>query len=280
MKTANAQPHPINILLAGIYLYFGVLGDACAEPQPKWEIGASIGVISIADYRGSENIQSRALVFPYIVYRSKLLRADRDGLRGLLFSSNDVELNISMNASLTTEADDNPLRQGMPELDPTFELGPALDINLTGESLREGWMLRLPLRAVVSFSEDGFHHVGSVFNPGLRWLHDAKNDWRIHFTGGLIYGNDRYHRYYYSVDPQFATPDRPVFQTSAGYSGFSNQITLTRHKNRFWYGGYLRYDNLSNAEFIRSPLVETDHYYAIGLAVGWVFAESETTAPY
>lgn len=75
------------------------------------------------------------------------------------------QLNMSLNASLSTRADDNPLREGMPELSPTFEIGPSIDIHLTDDLPGQGWMLRLPARAVVAFSEDGLEQVGWLFNP-------------------------------------------------------------------------------------------------------------------
>lgn len=260
--------------LTGMLLLW--LPFAGAAERPRWEAGAGLGMITIADYRGSKEYRTQALPIPYLIYRSRLLRIDREGVRGLLFSSDRVELNMSLNASLATRADDNPLRTGMPELNPTFEIGPSLDIQLTGELPKEGWMLRLPARAVVAFSEDGLDQVGWLFNPNLHWQHGTAGGWRLGYTAGLYYADRDYHDYYYSVAPAYATVLRPAYQAQAGYSGLSNQISLSRRIGNIWYGAYLRYDNLSHTELTDSPLVETEHYAAFGVGFSWIFATSKT----
>ena len=39
-------------------------------------------------------------------------------------------------------------------------------------------------------------------------------------------------------------------------------------------GGFVRYDTLAGAAFEDSPLVRTRGYFAAGVAVAWIFAES------
>lgn len=262
------------MFIAGMLLLW--LPFAGAADRPRWEAGGGLGVLSLADYRGSKEYRTQVLPIPYLIYRSRLLRIDREGVRGLLFSSERVELNMSLNASLSTRADDNPLREGMPELNPTFEIGPSIDIRLTGDLPAEGWMLRLPARAVVAFSEDGLEQVGWLFNPNLHWQHRTAGDWHLGYTAGLYFADRDYHDYYYSVAPEYATASRPTFRAEAGYSGFSNQISLSRRIGNLWYGAYLRYDNLRDAELLDSPLVETEHYAAFGVGVSWIFATSKT----
>lgn len=263
--------------LAGVLLLWLPLLVGAGE-GPQWEAGGGLGLISIADYRGSKEYRTRALPIPYLIYRSKLLRVDREGVRGLLFSSERIELNMSLNASLATRTDDNPLRAGMPELDPTFEIGPSIDIRLTGELREEGWMLRLPARTVVAFNEDGLDRVGWLFNPNLHWRHQTAGGWQWGYTAGIYYADRDYHDYYYSVAPAHATNLRPAYRAQAGYSGFSNQVSLSRRTGNIWYGAYLRYDNLKGAELLDSPLVETEHYAAFGVGISWIFGASKTVS--
>lgn len=258
-------------------LLLSTAGAVTAEqPRPRWEAGVGVATFALADYRGSRERSAQVLPYPYAIYRSRLLKADRDGVRGILFNNPDVELNVSSTASLATEADDNPLREGMPEIDPTFELGPALDINLTGESVRQGWKLQLPIRTVYGFSDDGLDHVGWLAHPQLHYRsRPLDGGWRMHWTGGVLYANEAYHDYYYAVDPQHARPGRPAYDAESGYSGFSSVAGFTRRHGRLWYGAYLRYDNLSGTVFEDSPLVETDDYYAVGVAMAWILGESK-----
>ena len=261
----------ITIQLACGILGFLIFSALHAEPLPKWEFGLGLGSLGIADYRGSDEYSNRAFPFPYIVYRGKFLKADREGFRGQIFRSDRLEVNLSLNASLATSTDDNPLRAGMPELDPTFEAGPSLNIRLSDHAVG-GWSLRLPLRAAIAFNEDTARNIGTLFNPHFIYRPSRRNPWNIRFSTGAYFAAREYHDYYYRVAPSFATPDRPAFDTKSGFSGISNQISLTRRRGNIWFGAYLRYDYIGGTQFADSPLVETEHYYAIGLGTGWIFA--------
>src|SRR5215475_11868887 len=113
------------------------LGPAHAEEPPPaektvqmplWEFGMGIGAVSFRDYRGSDTTHAYPVPVPYFIYRGKFLQADRSGLKSKLLHQDRVELNVSLNA--TTPVRNNATRQGMPELRPTVEIGPALDAHL------------------------------------------------------------------------------------------------------------------------------------------------------
>ncbi len=250
---------------------------ALSEPLPKWEIGLGLGGLTLANYRGSREYQSRALPIPFLIYRGDFLKADRGGVRGVFFSSDQRELNISLNASLTGTSDDSPLRNGMPELDPTFEIGPAYDINLSGSDLKQGWLFRLPARAVFAFNEESLRQIGWLLNPTIAYRSNASGtQWRLRYSTGIYIGDRDYHDFYYTVAPRFATATRPAFEADPGYSGLSTQINISKRTGNIWYGAYLRYDNLSGTAFENSPLVETDHYFAAGVGISWIFGQSQS----
>jgi outer membrane scaffolding protein for murein synthesis (MipA/OmpV family) len=256
----------------------GILFISCnglADELPKWELGAGFGTVTLADYRGSKEYNSVSLPFPYLEYRGKFFKADReDGMRGQLFKSHSLELNISGAFSPTTDADENTLREGMPTLEPTFELGTTLDINLSGDSLSDGWLLRLPARAVYTYDSGDFEHIGWLMHPQLAYR-NHRNHWNVRAYSGPIWGNHSYHDYYYSVAPEYTRPEREAYEVGSGYSGFASGISVTRRWGRLWAGAFVRYDNLANATFENSPLVETRHYLALGVGVAWVFAAAD-----
>ena len=99
--------------------------------------------------------------------------------------------------------------------------------------------------------------------------------WEASAQLGPLYGSDRYHQYYYGVAPQFATAERPAYRAAAGYSGLVTGVSLRRRFKSFWVGAFVRYDALQGAVFEDSPLVKRSHYFAAGLAVSWIFAESK-----
>jgi outer membrane scaffolding protein for murein synthesis (MipA/OmpV family) len=248
-----------------------------AESLPLWEIGAGLAVLGMPDYRGSDVTHVHVLPIPYLVYRGEILKADQSGLRGLLFDSERLELNVSLNGTLPAISDDNPARQGMAELRPTAEVGPTMDIHLWRSADRKTRLdLRLPIRTSITV-ESGPRQIGWLFSPNL--ILEARDPagfpgWNFSLQGGPYFNDREYNAYFYSVRPAEATAERPAYAASGGYSGSQIMVTLTKRFRRHWVGGFVRYDALSGAVYADSPLVETRHAFAAGIAMSWVFGES------
>ena len=94
--------------------------------------------------------------------------------------------------------------------------------------------------------------------------------------GGPLYASRRHHAYYYDVDPQFATPGRPAYRAGGGYAGWRALAATSRRIGNAWVGGFVRYDDLGEATFARSPLVTTRHSLTAGIGISWIFATSST----
>ncbi len=262
-------------------LVLALLGTANpVKPRelPLWEAGAGGFQGTFPAYRGSEDQQNFLLPFPYLIYRGTYLKIDRDGARLRLFDSDRVKLNLSASASLPAKSDDNNARKGMPDLDPTFEIGPQLKIRLAQISSRQTLNLRLPVRAVIATDFTSARHVGWIFNPNIRLYNtDVFGGWNIGLSLGPVFATGKYHEYFYEVKPKYETPERPAYRASGGYSGSAAIVTIRRRFNRIWLGGFVRYDYLDGAEFDDSPLVETRHSLMAGLGIVWIFASSSRT---
>ena len=250
-----------------------------AELRPEWELGAGASAVTLSDYRGSDESQTYVLPFPYLIYRGERLRVDRQGLRGILFESERVHLDISAHATPPVDSDENRARQGMPSLDPTLELGPRLNLDLARDRVRE-WSLtlRLPVRAEVATDLSHTRAAGYTAYPHLDL--DLRpvflgGKWNLGLQAGPLYGSREHHEYFYGVAPQFATLERPAYQARGGYSGAVALVSLTRRFPRFWAGAFARYDTLKGAVFEASPLVRRDYAVMAGFAVAWVFAQSD-----
>ena len=116
-----------------------------AAEEPLWEFGLGIGAIAFEDYRGSNTSHVYPLPVPYLIYNGPFLKADRDGVRGMLFNQHWVELNVSVNA--TTPVQSDRARSGMPGLKSTIEVGPSLEFHLLRSAdSRYRFDLRLPVR--------------------------------------------------------------------------------------------------------------------------------------
>ena len=268
---------------AALAALFAALGCACAAhatEEPLWEAGLGIGAIHFPQYRGSNQSKDYLLPAPYIVYRGDFLKADREGARGVFFRNESLDIDLSLGASLPVSSKDNDARKGMPDLKPTIEVGPSFELTLWRSAKRDAKLdLRLPVRGAISV-EANPRYVGTQFFPHLNV--DMRNEerfpgWNLGFLTGAVFTDARYNRYYYEVDPAFATPTRPAYNPpGGGYAGTESIVALSKRFPKFWVGGFLRYDSLNNARFIDSPLVTSNHYIAGGFAIAWIFGESKT----
>ncbi|MBU2884536.1 MipA/OmpV family protein [Gilvimarinus agarilyticus] len=248
--------------------------EESASQQPdvkRWEVGVGLGGLTAPDYKGSKTYHEYIAPLPYVVYRGPVIRTDRDGVRGDFLRTDSIELNASMALSITPDSDKNALRLGMPELLSTLEVGPAVNINLTGEHFSDGLSLSIPLRAVFTVGDGSPDYIGITSTPSLIYRLDHGDGWRWTLRAGPVLASGKYHDYYYSVKPEYVTPERPEFNARSGYNGFNGQVSLSRRFSDYWYAFYFRYSNIQGADFVDSPLVETEHNAVAGFAVSWVF---------
>jgi len=254
-------------------------GHACAAEKPLWELGIGVSALSFPDYRGSDESSLYAIPFPYFVYRGTFFKADRDGIRGTFFDSDRIELNVSLGASLPVNSEENAARQGMPDLQPTVEIGPSLNLHLwRTDDRRYKLDLRMPIRAAITIASE-IKDVGWVFSPRLNLdIIDVGgfSGWEMGILAGPLFGSQRNHEYFYSVAPQYATASRPAFDAEGGYAGSQFLMSLSKRFPKFWLGAFARWDSLKGATFVDSPLVKSEQAFAAGIGLAWVLGESST----
>lgn len=252
-----------------------LLAAACVPAhadQPLWEAGLGLGVLSLPQYRGSSQSRTWLLPVPYAVYRGRILRADRDGARAMLFDGERFDFDLSLAAGPPTRSGDSVARRGMPDLAPTVEIGPKLNLMLGGGA---DWRLalRLPVRTVLAL--DGRpRSIGWSAAPVLN-LDLALHGWDVGLQAGPIWGDRRLHAYYYGVPPELATPTRPAYTAGGGFAGWQATAGASRRFGRAWVGAFVRSDTVAGAAFERSPLVTQRQTWAGGVAVAWIFAVSD-----
>ncbi|MCG6971458.1 MAG: MipA/OmpV family protein [Gammaproteobacteria bacterium] len=257
---------------------------AHAYHLPLWEAGIGFGAIHAPHYRGSKSSKDYALPVPYLIYRGERLKADREGMRGKLFESERIKLNMSIAANVPVPSVTTGAREGMPGLDPVLEFGPALNIKLWHSQTNDTLLwFKVPLRAALSIGDPIVDYQGLVFSPYLqiaKTMHLKTTRWRFKFSTGPIFATQRYHDYFYRVDSGYVTDKRTEYHSTAGYSGSRFTVTVSRNSKRFYLGSFARYDNLSGATFEKSPLVETNDYLVFGVFFAWVFANSAIHPPH
>ncbi|HMA87109.1 MAG TPA: MipA/OmpV family protein [Burkholderiales bacterium] len=255
---------------------------APADELPLWEAGLGAYALRLPDYRGSNQSRGYLYPLPYLRYRGKLLRMDdRHGLAALLLlEKRAVELDVSLNASQPAPSDQNDARHGMPDLQPTLEIGPVLRFNLWRNAADTDVLsLQLPVRAAFAFDSLRPHDIGLVFNPVIDWfMRDAGpgGGWRLGLQAGPLFNDRRYNDYYYQVDPQFAEPGRPAYAASGGYGGTQFTASLNKRFRSVWVSAFVRVYDLHGAVFEDSPLVKQSSAVLAGIGFAYVFAESKT----
>ncbi len=245
---------------------------------PLWEAGVGAAMIDFPDYRGSDERRVIALPIPYLVYRGELLKADRGGLRGEFFRNDRVDLHLSVNGSIPVDSSDNATRRGMPDLDPTLEIGARLDLKLLHDADRGIEVtLGLPARTVIAVDFSHSKNIGWVFQPEINidfrdtWLGEG---WKLGLAVGPLFGDRRYHNYFYGVPQDFATPQRPAYNAPSGYAGSQLLGAASKRFRSFWVGGFVRLDTLAGAVFEDSPLIRQNESFAAGLAIAWILGRS------
>jgi outer membrane scaffolding protein for murein synthesis (MipA/OmpV family) len=261
-----------------IFLSFLFPGNALCEEKPLWEAGVGLVLLQMPDYRGSDENRMYLLPYPYFIYRGDILKVDRDRISGHIFKTDRLLLDVSLFGSVPVDSSHNSARSGMPDLDPTFEVGPSLNITLL-ENRQEHYKLNLslPVRAVFSTDFSLLRHEGWVFSPRLIFeKKDVIPDTGLNLgiSAGPMFADNTYHRYYYSVEPVYATASRPSYSTDSGYSGSTLTVGLNKGFKQLIFNAFFSMDFLQGAVFENSPLVKTKNSVMSGFTVSWIFYKS------
>lgn len=281
---------PFWILLAA--LFFLSLGTAAfaeepvdpPEGQALWEFGLFNAAARIPDYRGSDEYQTYVLPLPYVIYRGRIIQADREGVRGIFFRTDRLESSFSVWGNPPVN-DDNDARRGMPDLDAIFEAGPAIRWFFLGRDFPDSLHAQASIRAAssIDFGEldiryEGIHGAVNLVYDNTRLLRDLGIGFGANL--GLDIADGGLNGYFYDVDPAYATPNRPAFSSGGGYAGLSLAVNARKRLTEsLSFGVYSRWENSTGAAYADSPLVGTENNFTIGCALTWKIWQSEARAP-
>ncbi len=253
---------------------------AANEPAlPRWEAGIAAGVGRVPDYPGADQSQLRGLVVPFFIYRGPVLRVDERGIRSRFLDTEHWELDLTATAAFNTRSND--LREGMPELDYLFGIGPQL--------VYKGWAaqgggptLHLKLRALGSTDFERIDSRGASFAPELRWRFRGVAGPTSALTLSVepIWASRPLHRYFYEVSAAQATATRPAYAARAGYLGTEFGVSLRQRLNRdlSWFVS-TNLMSLHGAANTASPLLASRSNLGVGVGLVWTpWRSSEAAA--
>lgn len=265
--------------------------EAADAPQPLWEYGVGGGAVDVPNYPGSSERNFVALALPYIVYRGDILRIGGGNARAVVAENRNMEFDISVAGAFAADSEENSAREGMPDLDTMFEVGPQIvyrlkDFNFAQNSKNskagKGRLnLRLPLRSVFSTDFEGLNNRGFVFQPELTYQQRGVLFKEVAFGASLslVFATEKLHDYFYQVDSTFANDNRQVFDASGGYMGAELSVGMSfpvYEHIRGFAGGTVNF--LQGAANQDSPLFEDDITYSFGVGFIWRLGKSERMA--
>ena len=260
------------ILASGTVLY----SAGSSSQDFRWEAGVGVVAVTLPLYPGSAQDADYLIPFPYLRLESKYLNIDQ-GIESRLFRTNKVRFSLSGGLGVPVNSADSTARAGMPDLDLVLQLGPSLDVifDKRSQGARE-FRLELPLRLAVATDFSSTRNTGWLFEPRLVYESKRKHKagWAYEYTAGIRLATDKYHGYYYDVEPRFATATRPAYTAAGGYGGLFTDLVASWRKNSLIYFAWVRYQYLGGAQYEDSPLFEDDNYWFLGIGLNWIYAES------
>lgn len=254
------------------------------ENKPIWEIGIGGGFSQGFAYPASSARNNRSLFLPYAIYRGKTIRVGSGRLQAVAFEKPRLKLDASLSASFNADSDGNEAREGMPDLDFLFEIGPRLEYRLIDKPMGNQSRSKLSwenyLRAVLSTDFKRLDSRGFRFGSRLRYRYTRISGRNIDFFArfGPVWATEELHDYFYQVGEDFMTASRPQFNARGGYLGSElfYGLRISPIKNfRFIVGSMIGfYDGAANAD---SPLFETKRSTGYVLALIWSIRQSKET---
>ncbi|MDP2380214.1 MAG: MipA/OmpV family protein [Pseudohongiella sp.] len=258
-----------------------------AEPvmieKPLWELGLGGGVLVQPHYPSSDEYQTRGLGLPYVVYRGDILRiGDGGAARAVAAENGNYELSLSFAAAFDSESEGNELREGMPDLDFIFEVGPQLVFNLGkfefSDTSRSELQLALQARAAFSTDFGAVDHHGYVFEPMLRYRHYGAFHPQLEATVSLkpLWATRDVHGYFFDVANEFSQVDRTPYRARGGYFGTGLNFSGTWHiSNKARMFATVQTSFHHGAKNVHSPLFENKFNAGVWLGLIWSLRESK-----
>ena len=260
----------------------GASSQAADLPEPLWEAGVGGGAFSGPTYPGADDNTTQALFIPYVIYSGEVFSiGEESGVRAVAFANEKFECDISLGASLAADASEDDDRDGMPDLEFLFEIGPQI-IYHAAQYEHKSWTshfdIKLRTRAIIATDLGSFEDQGYIVEPALVYELKSKRNrhLEIQLDIEMINGSERLNEYFYDGDRRYAKEGHEEYKAKEGYIGTEVGLSLSIPVNPQLrlFGGFdvEFYDGHANRA---SPLFKDVMRYSGGLGLVYTFCESE-----
>jgi outer membrane protein len=277
MTTHRLFPAAISMTLVALLAPATAWAQA-TEALPLWELGAFGVGLSQQAYPGSDQMIDRALALPYLIYRGKYLRSDRDNVGVRAVRTESMELDVGFSGAFGSNSNSIEARKGMPDLGTLVEFGPRIKWHLGSAPGNGRWRAELAMRGVFDLT-DHLRDKGVSLEPELIYERTSQSGLRYSTSAALVFGDPRLTDTFYGVAPVYATPTRPSYAAQGGL--IMSRLSLNMSKAvtpdlRLF--GFVRLASVEGAANSASPLVRQNAASTIGVGLTYTIARSSTRA--
>lgn len=253
------------------------------DPGALWEWRIAAFSRYGPSYPASEEMQFNIIPLPIPIYRGRYLRLFEDSenpIRGKVFERDRIKLDLDFDLTFPADSDEIEARTGMPDLDLLLQVGPELDLQFVKQEFLKGrWHLALQGRGAVSFDGLDPSWRGFTLSTEFRYIAQVTSRDEFKFRITPTFATTEYMQYYYQVDQQFATLERPAYDAKGGYLGTDFTWNWNREftkKLSVWVGA--RLGLYSGARNKNSPLYTDELTPSLYAAFMYKFWESKRRA--
>ncbi|WP_440876505.1 MipA/OmpV family protein [Thalassotalea sp. PLHSN55] len=240
-----------------------------------FEYGIGTFAFSLPEYAGAKDTKNYIVPLPYFYYQDKTNKVDREGLISSLWQVENWYLDFSASAQIPVNSDDIDIRTDMPDIDWTFQAGPALKYYFYGKPRDDdktfvSFYTRKAITTDFSYLDDAGWQYGLIvssqrafsnwFGGKLKWQNRAS----------VNFASTKFHQLYYDVEKAYSTEERSEFKSSSGYHSSTLSSGLTYRKGRLWLAGFVLYRNMSGTKNEASALIQKRENFSAGLGVAWI----------
>lgn len=260
------------------YLFFSDFANA-APQEYSIDLGAGLSALQIPHYPGSAQNDYLFVPFPFLRVRSPNLEIERNELTGTFFKGERVKIGLTLGGSLPVNSAKDKAREGMPDVNIGLEAGPSLSVLLWKPNAEHRLTFDIPVRQAVFFSKEKIDPHGQFALPHLHYLYEVETDkYRSHSIEvelGAEYATQKYSSYFYDVEPEFATAERPAYEAHGGLSAYRFTVGFSALEKHWYFGAFAKYLDLHDSVIDNSPLVKRDTCLYAGVAVAYLFDRFE-----
>lgn len=242
--------------------------------KPLYAFGLGGFYSVLPDYPAASDFQARTLVVPFVRYRGESFRSDDEGTRAIFGKDSKFKFELSFGGSFPANSEGNSAREGMEDLDWTFEVGPRLVYEFyKNDSGRV--RVQLPLR-VASVTDFSFWRIqGFRFGPEFQYEKIFTPHFEFNYWVSMNYLDEGLSDYFFEVPEKNARANRARYNAPGGFLGYDHAISfMIRHKDlRIFLGAV--YSDYRQAMVENSPLFKNAENTITFIGFSYIFSKSD-----